>query len=99
MPLAPRGLEGTAARAGRLALRGRPVRIGSSDLVRARATADAVGAALGLPVTLDPRLREVSARGEAVKLTFAEFELLQCLMDRPGRLLSLIHISEPTRPY
>lgn len=39
-------------------------------------------------VSLDPRLREVSARGEAVKLTFAEFELLQCLMDRPGRLFS-----------
>lgn len=39
-------------------------------------------------VTLDRRLREVTARGEAVRLTFAEFELLQCLMDRPGRLFS-----------
>ena len=60
VPLSPRGLEETAALAGRLALRERPVRIVSSDLVRARATADAVGAALGLPVTLDPRLREQS---------------------------------------
>jgi DNA-binding response OmpR family regulator len=37
-------------------------------------------------VVLDQRQREVSVDGRAVRLTFAEFELLQCLMTRPGRL-------------
>jgi probable phosphoglycerate mutase len=36
----------------------RPNAILSSDLRRARQTADAIGAACGLPVTVDPRLRE-----------------------------------------
>jgi DNA-binding response OmpR family regulator len=35
-------------------------------------------------VTLDRELRRVSVDGEAVKLTFSEFELLGCLMARPG---------------
>jgi DNA-binding response OmpR family regulator len=39
-------------------------------------------------VVLDPRQREVSSDGRPVRLTFAEFELLQCLMDRPGRLFN-----------
>src|SRR4051794_9245372 len=38
------------------------------------------------PVTLDQRQREVSVDGRNVRVTFAEFELLQCLMARPGRL-------------
>jgi DNA-binding response OmpR family regulator len=37
-------------------------------------------------VVLDQRQREVSVDDRPVRLTFAEFELLQCLMTRPGRL-------------
>jgi len=37
-------------------------------------------------VVLDQRQREVAVDGRPVRLTFAEFELLQCLMTRPGRL-------------
>ncbi len=36
------------------------------------------------PVSLDRELRLVSVDGTAVKLTFSEFELLACLMGRPG---------------
>jgi broad specificity phosphatase PhoE len=42
-------------------LTGQPVRILSSDLVRASATAMALGERLGLEVTLDVRLREIYA--------------------------------------
>ncbi len=35
-------------------------------------------------VTLDRELRRVAVGGEAVKVTFSEFELLACLMSRPG---------------
>jgi DNA-binding response OmpR family regulator len=37
-------------------------------------------------VVLDQRQREVSVDDKPVRLTFAEFELLQCLMVKPGRL-------------
>jgi DNA-binding response OmpR family regulator len=37
-------------------------------------------------VTLDQRLREVEVKGEPVRLTFSEFEVLLCLISRPGRL-------------
>ena len=37
-------------------------------------------------VVLDQRQREVAVDGTPVRLTFAEFELLGCLMARPGRL-------------
>jgi DNA-binding response OmpR family regulator len=37
------------------------------------------------PVTLDRELRRVEVMGRAVRLTFSEFELLTCLMGRPGR--------------
>jgi DNA-binding response OmpR family regulator len=40
------------------------------------------------PVALDRRHREVTLRGEPVKLTFSEYELLACLMSRPGRLFN-----------
>ena len=36
-------------------------------------------------ILLDPRERSVSVRGEPTRLTFSEFELLLCLMERPGR--------------
>ncbi|MGH2968113.1 MAG: response regulator transcription factor [Solirubrobacteraceae bacterium] len=35
-------------------------------------------------VLLDRELRRVSVDGEAIKVTFSEFELLACLMSRPG---------------
>ena len=39
-------------------------------------------------VTLNRRDREVQLRGEPVKLTFSEYELLACLMSRPGHLFN-----------
>jgi DNA-binding response OmpR family regulator len=36
------------------------------------------------PVTLDRDLRRVSVDGAPVRMTFSEFELLACLMSRPG---------------
>ena len=39
-------------------------------------------------VVLDQRQREVSVDNKPVRLTFAEFELLSCLMTRPGRLFN-----------
>jgi DNA-binding response OmpR family regulator len=40
------------------------------------------------PVMLDRSHREVTVRGESVRLTFSEFELLGRLMSEPGRLLN-----------
>jgi DNA-binding response OmpR family regulator len=40
------------------------------------------------PVKLDRSHREVAVRGESVRLTFSEFELLARLMAEPGRLLN-----------
>jgi DNA-binding response OmpR family regulator len=40
------------------------------------------------PVTLDRRKRAVTVRGEPVRLTFSEFELLACLLSSPGRLFN-----------
>ncbi len=48
-----------------------PVAVVASDLVRASATADVVASAVGLPVTLDPRLRELDV-GRWQGLTRAE---------------------------
>ncbi len=39
-------------------------------------------------VSLDRRNRSVEREGEVVKLTFSEFELVTCLMARPGRLFN-----------
>ena len=36
-------------------------------------------------MSLDRELRRVEVDGSAVRLTFSEFELLACLMGRPGR--------------
>ncbi|HVW18992.1 MAG TPA: response regulator transcription factor [Solirubrobacteraceae bacterium] len=40
------------------------------------------------PVALDRRARVVALDGEPVRLTFSEFELLSCLMSRPGGLFN-----------
>ncbi len=40
------------------------------------------------PITLDRSRREVTFDGQAVRLTFSEFELLDALMTDPGRLLN-----------
>ena len=73
VPLSPRGLEQARALAARLSGE-RPARIVSSDLVRAKATADAIGAATALPVEVDVRLRE-DHMGEWQGLTFAQASL------------------------
>jgi DNA-binding response OmpR family regulator len=39
-------------------------------------------------VTLNRTQREVTVRGETVRLTFSEFELLACLMSDPGHLFN-----------
>jgi two-component system, OmpR family, response regulator len=39
-------------------------------------------------VVLNPATRRVSANGEAVRLTATEFDLLACLISRPGRVFS-----------
>ena len=40
------------------------------------------------PVELDLRRRAVTCRGEPVRLTFSEFELLTCLASSPGKLFN-----------
>jgi broad specificity phosphatase PhoE len=71
-PLNERGRAEARVLADRLAGRGLR-RVYSSDLERARETAEIVGAALRLPVKLDERLREVDV-GEWSGLTLTEVE-------------------------
>jgi DNA-binding response OmpR family regulator len=40
------------------------------------------------PVTLDRDLRRVAVEDDAIRLTFSEFELLACLMARPGHVFN-----------
>jgi DNA-binding response OmpR family regulator len=40
------------------------------------------------PLKIDHARRELTVRGEPVKLTFSEFELIGCLMSDPGRLFN-----------
>jgi DNA-binding response OmpR family regulator len=40
------------------------------------------------PVTIDQRERQVTVGGAPVRLTFSEYELLGCMMERPGKLFS-----------
>jgi DNA-binding response OmpR family regulator len=60
----------------RAVMRRAGARAGGEDVVR-------IG-----PVSLDRRSRIVTLDGRPVKLTFSEFELLSCLMARPGRLFN-----------
>ena len=53
--------------------RAAPVTLASSDLRRAAGTAEAIGRALGVPVTVDPALREVDV-GRWEGLTSSEVE-------------------------
>ena len=53
--------------------RSAPVTLASSDLRRAAGTAEAIGRALGVPVTVDPALREVDV-GRWEGLTSSEVE-------------------------
>ncbi len=62
-----------AAEAAPLIAAYRPARIVSSDLARAAETAAYVGEACGLPVTLDPRLREFHVGDNRMGLTTAEY--------------------------
>jgi DNA-binding response OmpR family regulator len=40
------------------------------------------------PVTIDQRERQVTVGGAPVRLTFSEYELLACLIERPGKLFT-----------
>jgi DNA-binding response OmpR family regulator len=40
------------------------------------------------PVTIDQRARQVTVDGGPVRVTFSEFEVLSCLMERPGKLFT-----------
>ncbi len=73
-PLNESGRAQARSLADSLATRGLET-VWSSDLARARETAEIVGARLGLAVSLDPRLREVDV-GEWSGLTSAEIERL-----------------------
>ena len=57
-PLSERGIEQADAVGPAIAALS-PDRIVSSDLTRARLTAESVGRACGIPVALDPRFREI----------------------------------------
>jgi DNA-binding response OmpR family regulator len=46
------------------------------------------------PVSLDPRARRVLVDGEEVELTAKEFDLLACLMEHRGRVLSRTELKE-----
>jgi two-component system OmpR family response regulator len=46
------------------------------------------------PVTLDARARRVTVDGREVDLTAKEFDLLQCLMEHAGRVLSRVELKE-----
>lgn len=80
----PFAIEELLARV-RVALKRRPAEEPAKEPVAAApspATLEANG------VTLDPERREVRACGEPVELTNREFEVLQALMERRGRVLT-----------
>ncbi|MBD3782715.1 MAG: histidine phosphatase family protein [Micrococcales bacterium] len=69
-PLSARGEEQAAAVGPAIAALG-PSRVVTSDLQRARRTGESVARACGVPLTVDPRLREIHS-GEWQGLTSAE---------------------------
>jgi probable phosphoglycerate mutase len=76
----------------------RPVRLWSSDLARARETADAIAATTGLTIECDPRLREYDV-GERSGLTLAEAAERfpeELAAYRAGRTASLVPGEETT---
>ncbi len=46
------------------------------------------------PVALEPMARRVTVDGREIELTAKEFDLLQCLMEHPGRVLSRVELKE-----
>jgi two-component system OmpR family response regulator len=46
------------------------------------------------PVQLDPLARRVTVDGEVIDLTTKEFDLLRCLMEHRGRVLSRVELKE-----
>jgi len=46
------------------------------------------------PIALDPRARRVTVDGKEVELTNKEFELLRCLMEHRGRVLTRTQLKE-----
>ena len=63
----------------------------------ARRAAPAVDAERALahgPVRLDPLTRRVTVNGEEVDLTAKEFDLLRCLLEHSGRVLSRTELKE-----
>ena len=87
-PLTARGRA--QARAAAAALRGEVIStVLSSDLLRARETAEIIARALGLPVRLDPRLREqgygvLEGRPSAAALADPGYDLLDADGRAPG---------------
>ena len=64
------------------------------DALARRAPRTDGGVATVGAVRLDPRARRVTVDGETVDLTAKEFDLLACLMEHRGRVLSRVELKE-----
>ena len=65
------------------------------DALTRRSGSTVAGATLVYgPVALDQRARRVSVDGREVELTAKEFDLLQCLLEHSGRVLSRTELKE-----
>jgi two-component system OmpR family response regulator len=63
-------------------------------LARRAPRADEDGTMTVGDVRLDPRARRVTVNGDTVDLTAKEFDLLACLMEHRGRVLSRVELKE-----
>jgi DNA-binding response OmpR family regulator len=63
-------------------------------LARRAPRADDDGSMTVENVRLDPRARRVTVDGQTVDLTAKEFDLLACLMEHRGRVLSRVELKE-----
>ena len=45
-------------------------------------------------ITLDPRTRQAAVSGNPLRLTGTEFEILRCLLETPGEVVSKDHLNE-----